>query len=466
VSDHAFGARNDATASEFLSQAGHYDRSMSGATFTNWSGLASCTPAQRLTPSTEDELIAVVADAARSNRRVKVVGAGHSFTPIAMTDGVLLSLDRLDRVIDADTTTGLVTVEAGIRLKHLNDELATRGLAMANLGDIVEQSVAGALSTGTHGTGIGLANLSSFVDGMRLVTASGEVLDIDRDTPGDLLAAARVSIGALGVISRVRLRCVPAFRLHAVEETMKLDAVLEDLDAVMTTTDHAEFYWMPGTRTAFVKRNSRTDEPLRPLSRVVKVRDKFLAENIGFGLVCRVGRHRPSAVPKLTKLISAAPSRLDYIDRSDKVFASTRLVRFAEMEYSIPYEHLRDGVNAVRAAAKAAPHPIMFPIEVRCSAADDALLSMGHGRRSGYIAIHQYAGMEFEPYFRSVEAALREMGGRPHWGKVHFRDASSLRAAYPRFDDFLAIRARVDPEGRFDNGYLARVLGSRQTIPA
>lgn len=431
-----------------------------GRTFTNWSGLASCTPSRVLTPRSEDALITAMASAAAAGMRLKVVGAGHSFTPIALTDGLLLSLDGLDRVIDCDPHTGLVTVEAGIRLKHLNQVLAERGLAMANLGDIVEQSLAGALSTGTHGTGMQLANLSSFVDALRIVTANGEVLDVDASTPGDLLAAARVGIGALGVITRVRLRCVPAFRLHAVEETERLDAVLEGLDDLMSGNDHAEFYWMPGTRSAFVKRNNRTDEPARPLSTVVKVRDKLLAENIAFGIVCRVGRRRPSAVPRIAKLISKAPSKLDYIDRSDRVFASTRLVRFAEMEYAVPYERLRDAVQAVRSVAKANPDPILFPIEVRCSAADDAMLGMGHGRRSGFIAVHQYVGMPHERYFRSVEAAMAELGGRPHWGKVHYRDAPSLRDSYPRFDDFLAVRDRLDPERRFGNGYLSRVLGS------
>jgi L-gulono-1,4-lactone dehydrogenase len=417
-------------------------------------------------PTSEAELQAIVASAAKRGRRVKVVGAGHSFTPIAMTDGTLISLDRLNRLLsveedhtatDASDRTKAVTVQAGIRLKDLNPLLLARGLAMPNMGDIVEQSIAGAISTGTHGTGYNLGNIASQLVSLRIITASGEALDIDARNPS-LFAAAKVSLGALGIISQVTLRCVPAFRLHAIEEVRKLDDVMANLDELFTTNDHAEFYWMPRTRSAFVKVNNRTDETLRPLSKVVHVRDKFLGENVGFGLVCRVGRRWPQAVPKLSKIVTSAPSRLDYIDDSYRVFASTRLVRFAEMEYAVPFERLGDAVAAVRTVVREIDDPILFPIEVRASAGDDALLSPAQGRRSGFVAVHNYKGMAYERYFRSVETALMEMGGRPHWGKVHFRSADTIRPAYDGFDEFTATRARLDPTAMFTNPYLDRVL--------
>ena len=310
----------------------------------NWARNQTCVPSAVRTPSTTDEVATIVAEASRTGRPVKAIGAGHSFTAAAMTNGVLVTLDGLNAVERVDAASGRVTVQAGIRLRDLCDELAAVGLAMPNLGDINSQSIAGAISTATHGTGAGLGNLATTIVGMELVDGSGNIVTCD-DTAirPDLLRVARVGVGALGIITKVTIQCVPAFDLHARETIEALDDVLDDFANFATSAEHAEFYWMPGTRRCQVKRNDRTTEPARPQSRLAYVRDKYVAENAAFGLVCRFGRRFPAQAPRLAKLITSFTSERDLIDRSDHIFCSPRRVRFVEMEYGIPVEAIPDG---------------------------------------------------------------------------------------------------------------------------
>jgi L-gulonolactone oxidase len=428
-----------------------------GGAVRNWAGNQVCVPHAVHRPRSADEVAAIVADAHAAGRRVKAIGAGHSFTGAAMTNGDLVSLDELDTVEVVDAASGRVTVQAGIRLRDLNRELAAVGLAMPNLGDIDVQSVAGAISTATHGTGAALGNLATTVVGMELVTGTGEVLRLDESD--ELLRVARVGVGALGVVTKVVLQCVPAFRLHAAETIEVLDDVLADVPALMTGADHVEFYWMPGARRCQVKRNRRTDEPARPQPRLAYVRDKWVGENLAFGLVCRVGRRFPTVAPRVAKLVTSAAAERDLVDRSDRIFASPRHVRFVEMEYGIPLEAVPEAVRRIRDLATTLSFPPLFPIEVRCSAADDIPLSTGYGRANGWIAVHQYRGAPYEAYFDGVEAIMDDYGGRPHWGKLHRQSAATLRSRYPEWDAFAAWRAKLDPAGTFRNEYLDRVLG-------
>ena len=424
-------------------------------TVRNWAGNQRWIAASRVEPRATEEVADVVRHAAESGRRVKAIGAGHSFTEAASTDGVQLSLDRMTRVLDVDVSSGRVRVEAGIRLHALNEALATVGLALPNLGDIDEQSIAGAIATATHGTGLELGNLATTVVGMELVDGRGEVRRLD----DDLLRVARVGLGALGIVTEVTLQCIPAFRLHARETVEPLDDLLDGLIEHVAAVDHFELYWMPGGgRRCQVKRNVRTDEPLRPQPRLGYVRDKWLGENVGFGLVCRVGRRFPRAAPRLAKVVTSATGERDLVDRSDRVFCSPRRVRFVEMEYGIPIEHLADAVRALRTFAATLPTPVLFPIEVRVSAADDIPLSTGFGRRSGWIAVHQYRGAPYEEYFAGVERIMDELDGRPHWGKLHGQRADTLAPRYPQWADFQAARDKLDPDRTFANPYLQRVL--------
>jgi L-gulonolactone oxidase len=426
-------------------------------TTRNWAGNQVCVPATVAGPRSTDEVAAIVRDAAERGVRVKAIGAGHSFTGAAMTNGVLLSLDAMDRVEHVDVVTGRVTVQAGIRLHVLNDRLAEVGLAMPNLGDIAVQSIAGAIATATHGTGAAFGNLATTVVGMELVDGAGRVV---RLSEGDeRLQAARVGVGALGIVTEVTLQCVPAFRLHARETIEPLADVLADVDALFASADHAELYWMPGARRCQVKRNRRTDEPAQPQPRLAYVRDKWVGENLAFGLVCRVGRRFPQAAPKVAKLVTSAAAERELIDRSDKVFASPRHVRFVEMEYGIPVAAIPEAIDRIGRLVATLGFPPLFPIEVRCSAADDIALSTGHGRASGWIAVHQYRGAPFDAYFQGVEAIMDDYEGRPHWGKLHFQRAETLAPRYPEWDRFMRLRAELDPAGTFRNDYTDRVLG-------
>jgi L-gulonolactone oxidase len=429
-----------------------------GVPTRNWAGNQRCTPTGVHQPRFADEVATIVRDAAAAGRRVKVIGGAHSFTDTAMTDGDLLSLDAMRRVLAVDGND--VTVQAGIRLRDLNQQLFERGLALPNLGDIDVQSIAGATSTATHGTGVGFGNLATTIVGMEIVTGDGTIVRVDERSDPELLRVARVGVGGLGIVTELTLRCVPAFNLRAVETIEPLADVLADFDAVMRSTDHVEFYLMPGARRCQVKRNTRTDEPARPQSKLGYVRDKWVGENLAFGTGCRGGRRFPSLAPRVAKLVMSAASERDLIDRSDRVFCSPRHVRFVEMEYGIPLAAVPEAIERIVELTSRLPFKPMFPIEVRASHADDIPLSTAHGRESGWIAVHQYVGVPYEPYFQGVEAIMDDYAGRPHWGKLHFQSARTLAGRYPEWDTFASWRAKLDPAGTFRNAYLDRVLGA------
>ncbi len=424
----------------------------------NWARNQRCTPHASHEPIATGEVARIVAGAAERGERVKVIAGGHSFTDVAMTDGHLLSLDRMNAILSVDGND--VTMQAGIRLRDLNEQLAGRGLALPNLGDIDRQSIAGAASTATHGTGAAHGNLATRIVGFEMVTGDGSVIRAgERDDP-ELLRVGRVGLGALGVLTEVTIRCVPAFNLHAVETIEPLADVIADFRSVMHSTDHVEFYWMPGARRCQVKRNTRTDAPAAPQSRIGYVRDKWIGENLAFGTVCRVGRRFPSLAPRVAKLVMSAAAERDLIDRSDRVFCSPRHVRFLEMEYGVPFDAVPDALGRIDDLVDTLPVKPMFPIEVRASASDDIPLSTANGRRSGWIAVHQYAGVPYEAYFQGVEQIMNDYGGRPHWGKLHFQTAATLAHRYAEWETFQKWRAKLDPDGTFRNAYLDRVLGS------
>ena len=415
-------------------------------------------PSQVHQPQSAQDVAGIVRAALSAGERVKVIGGAHSFTDTAMTDGHLLSLDALNRVLSVDGND--VTVQAGIRLRDLNDALDARGLALPNLGDINVQSIAGATSTATHGTGVEFANLATNIVGIEMVTGDGSIVRADEVTDPELLRVARVGLGALGILTEVTLRCVPAFNLRAVESIEPLVDVVGDFGNVMRSTDHVEFYWMPGARRCQVKRNTRTDEPARPQPKLAYVRDKWIGENLAFGTVCRVGRRFPTLAPKVAKLVMSAASERELVDRSDRIFCSPRKVHFVEMEYGIPFDAVPDAIERIDRLVATLPFPPMFPIEVRSSAADDIPLSTANQRPSGWIAVHQYVGAPYEAYFQGVEQIMNDYAGRPHWGKIHYQSNLTLEHRYPEWDTFRTWRSKLDPSGTFRNAYLDRVLGT------
>ena len=424
----------------------------------NWAGNQQCTPERIERPATEQGLVRIVKQAAAAGQRVKVVGSGHSFTGIALTDGRLIKLDDYGRVLSIDREKQTATVQAGITIARVSQQLDKQGLALENLGDINYQSISGAISTATHGTGRALGGIATQVTALRLITGDGSIVDCSADKEPDIFSAARVGLGALGIISTVTLRCVKAFNLRAIEMPERVDQVLERLDENIETNDHFEFFWVPDTGWALTKRNQRTTAPLATRGLLKEFRDDILVSNFAFEALCRIGRLRPSLIPRVARALPQT-GRTEYVDKSYRVFSSSRMVRFYEMEYGIPAEAALEAFNRVRTFLKQSGLVPIFPVEVRFTKGDDIPLSTASGRDSCYIAVHVFEGMQYQQYFEAVEDIMNDYGGRPHWGKLHFQTAETLAPRYPQWDEFQRIRALLDQEGRFSNPYLDRVLG-------
>jgi L-gulonolactone oxidase len=440
--------------------------SAGGLAWRNWGGNQACRPLSVERPGSEDEIVEVVRSAAERGERVKVFGAGHSFTDIACTEGRLLSLEGHGRVLEVDASAATIKVEAGITIASLGEILDRHGLAQPNLGDIAYQSIAGAISTATHGTGALLGNIATQVKALSVVTARGDVIECSAEQNPEIFNAARVGLGALGVISTVTLQCVPSFTLRSVQTPRGLDEVLEQIDDLTAKNDHFEFFWVPHSDRVLAIANNRTEAPPNPPGKINAYYNDMLMQNQAFGLLQRVGRARTSWIPGLGRLTAKLLSSREVVDRSHRVFANERLVRFVEMEYALPREALADAVREVRAMIDGKGLHIGFPIEVRAARGDDIWLSTATARDTCYIAVHVFQGLPFEPYFREVEAIMNGHDGRPHWGKMHYQTAATLRPLYPRWDDFIAVRDRLDPQGQFSNDYLDRVLGVAPGRPA
>jgi FAD-linked oxidoreductase len=432
----------------------------------NWGGTVSVRPNQLHQPTSIAALQDIVRSA-RGNQRIRMAGSGHSFTPIVPSNDIMLlphdfanseSVSTVGSTVGIDTQRMVARVPAGMVLHHLNEYLAASGVALANMGDITAQTVAGSISTSTHGTGLRFTGLAGQVQGFGLVTADGEHLDCNATENAEVFQLGRVGLGCLGILTYVDMSIVPAFQLRAVEQARRLSDVLDNFDTIVAEADHFEFYWIPHTKWALTKHNTRTQEPPAPRSAWNKWWGKTVMENYAFGAVCMAGRLVPAAIPRLA---TALPSqgRQEFTEASHEVFATRRLVKFHEMEYSIPREHLVSALRQIVEMVEREKLRISFPVEVRVTGCDDVPLSTSYGRESAYIAVHMYKGMEYERYFRMVEAILAPMQSRPHWGKIHFQSAKTLEPSYDRFGEFLALRERLDPERRFVNEYVGRVLG-------
>ncbi|HEX3257484.1 MAG TPA: D-arabinono-1,4-lactone oxidase [Pseudonocardia sp.] len=430
-------------------------RGGAGERWRNWAGNQRTDPVRTVAAHDTGDVVAAVKDAARDGLRLKAVGSGHSFTAIAVPDGVAVRAPSDPRLLQVDAT-GLATVPAGMTLRTLNPLLWARGWALPNLGDIDAQTVAGAIATGTHGTGARHRGLADQVRALELVTADGAVRTCSPSENADVFAAARVGLGALGILVSVTLQTVPAFHLHAIEAARPLDGALELFDG---DDDHVEFYWFPHTDVAATKRNNPTDADGPARGRVAEWVGDELIGNGAFALVCRLGAAAPRLVPGLNRFAAGLLAHSEYVDRSYRVFTSPRRVRFLEMEYAVPRAALPDAFAGLRRAVERHGQAVTFPVEVRVAAADDIPLSTASGRDSAYLAVHVHRNEPHEAYFGAVEAVMRDLDGRPHWGKLHTRAAADLRPAYPGFDAFVALRDRLDPERRFGNAYLERVLG-------
>ncbi|MDH2416576.1 D-arabinono-1,4-lactone oxidase [Nocardioides sp. CER19] len=426
----------------------------------NWSGLESATPTRALTPRTIDEVVAAVVEARDGGGRVKMVGTGHSFTGISAPDGVMLSPTGLVGVTAVDREAMTVTAYAGTQLKHLNATLEHLGLSLHNMGDIAEQTLAGAISTGTHGTGGRVAGLAAQVVGLTLVDGAGELLTAAADENLDVLEVARVGLGALGILVTVTFRVEPLFGLEAVEQPMSWTEFQDSFDDLTRAADHVDAYWFPHTDRLLTKRNTRIPlDTVRPLSRWRGWFDDDFLQNTAFGALTAAANHAPGVIPRMNRMNARLLAPRTYSDAAHRVFTTERRVVFREMEYAVPRADGLAVLAECRRLLDASDLRISFPVELRVAPADDVPLSTAHGRDSFYLAFHTHRAMPHEDYFALMEPVLRAAGGRPHWGKVHTRTRADLEPAYERFDDFVKLRDRLDPQRVFANPYLERVLG-------
>ncbi|MFT4289453.1 D-arabinono-1,4-lactone oxidase [Nocardioides sp.] len=426
----------------------------------NWSGLESATPRRVLTPGSAEEIAAVVAQAAGAGGRVKMVGTGHSFTGIAAPVDVMLSPAGMTGILSVDREAMTVTAYAGTQLKALNAGLEVLGLSLHNMGDIAEQTLAGAVSTGTHGTGGRVAGLAAQLAGLTLVTGDGTLLSCSATEHPEVYEMARVGLGALGVLVTLTFRVEPLFGLRAVERPMPWADFLASFDELTADAAHVDAYWFPHTDRIATKRNTRVGlDSLDPLPAWRAWLDDDFLQNTLFGALTAGANHRPAVIPRLNRLAASLLSPRSYADLAHRVFVAERRVVFREMEYAVPLESGLDVLAECRRAIEASGLRISFPVELRLARAEDVPLSTASGRDSFYLAFHTHRDMPHQAYFGLLEPILREAGGRPHWGKVHTRTKADLAPAYPRFEDFLAVRDRLDPHRVFTNPYLDRVLG-------
>ena len=424
----------------------------------NWAGNQQSKPFRIERPASESEVVEIIRQAVLNKQRVKVVGSGHSFTGIAVPDEVMIDLTRLNQVRSVDHSGGLITVQAGIVLSDLNAQLELHQLSMPNLGDVTYQTLAGALSTSTHGTGLQRTGLAAQIRAFKMVSASGEVLVCSPLENAEIFHCGRVSLGALGVITEVTLNVVPAFNLRAVEQPMRISDVLDNYSQLIEENDFFEFYWVPHTKWALTKANNVSSDVIDSPGRFATWYNKMFLENYAFGVLCRIGRLFPTLIPKLATILPSS-GRVEYVNVSHRIFSSKRLVKFYEMEYSISLDSLVPALREVMSMVDDRGFRISFPVEVRCTGSDDIPFSTSTGRRSAYIAVHMFKGSEYGEYFSAVEAILRKYEGRPHWGKIHNLNANDISSLYPDYQRFIEVRNQLDPEGVFTNDYLRRVLG-------
>lgn len=429
----------------------------------NWAGDQRCRPSAVNLPSTVGEVSALVTAVADGGGTIKAVGAGHSFTDIALTRGMQLRLDRISGLLTVDREAKLVTIAGGTRLYEIPALLAPYGLAMENLGDIDQQSISGAISTGTHGTGLKYGGIATQVRALLLVTGTGEVKRCSATENPDLFAVARVGLGALGIIVEVTLACVDAFMLHAVEQPEPLAAVVESLSERNAAHDHFEFYWFPHTQTALTKTNTRYEpdglpQGVKALSLASHLVDDTLLSNTLFSALCNFSAKVPSLIPKINNMAAKLTGNREFGDVSHKVFATQRTVRFREMEYALPLSQIPTVLAELDTMITRRGLQISFPVEVRSAAADDIALSTASRRETGYIAIHQHVKTSPLEYFRAAEEIFRAHSGRPHWGKWHFLQSKDFSELYPDLEKFCSVRDVLDPKRVFRNAYLDRVL--------
>lgn len=430
--------------------------------WSNWSGWVKAWPKSIAEPATEEELASIVRDA---ETPIRVAGTGHSFTPLVETAGTIVTLRHIAGVVDHDPAAATARIKAGTTIRDLGPMLFDRGLGLVNQGDIDRQSIAGAVGTGTHGTGGELGSVSAAVAGFRLVTADGTVVTANRDENPDVFDAGRVSMGSLGIMSEITMQCRPAYALEETGGAMPVEEVLSRAEELRDANRHFEFFWFPYADQAIVKILAETAKQPKPRRR--REEGDLSRDDKVMILACESTRYAPLIRGPLQKFLTSSSGRYSSgsltepgrVRWSHEAFPSDRNVRFNEMEYAVPVDRGLDCIQEVAAHMRKCGVNFLFPLEFRYVAADEAWLSPFHGRDSVTISVHQYHRQPYDKLFAGVEAIFARYEGRPHWGKLHTLGAAELAQLYPRWEDFQTVRRRLDPKGKFLNAYLKRIFG-------
>lgn len=433
-------------------------------TIQNWGGTVKFTPNHVFYPTSHEEVVDLVKKACQNHQKVRIIGSGHSWTHLVNTQDILVSLDQYQGIESLDEANYTTVVKAGTKLKLLGALLYEKGLAMENLGDIDVQSIAGALSTGTHGTGVKFGTLATQILEITLVNGKGETVVCSAQQNPDIFKAAQISLGTMGIITKIKLRLESTYKLKYVSAKADLDDTLLRLEEYKANNRNFEFYWFPYTKTVQLKLVNKTQEPLKNVGFAKKLNDVVL-ENSLFGLLSRVSRAFPRLAPRISKITAWGVSKGTYVNHSHLIFATKRLVRFYEMEYNIPQECFMDVIKEIETCILKHQFKVHFPIECRWVKADDILISPASGRDSAYIAIHMYKGMEYKPYFKAIEAIFKKYNGRPHYGKMNTLRQEDFAELYPNWQKFSNIRQQMDPQGVFLNKYLEDIF-AQNTLQA
>lgn len=422
----------------------------------NWSGHVKSSPQKIIYPQNIEEVVKLIQHSIEHKQRLRVVGSGHSFTPLVHTNSLLISLDDIQGVSEINEKEQWAEVWAGTKLNKLSLLLHQQGFALENMGDIDHQSIAGALSTGTHGTGVTLGNLSTQIKEITIVTGSGEVITCSNENNQNLFKAAAISLGALGIIVKLKLKVVPSYKLHCRSFKQTITNSLEQLDHLKTNRNF-EFFYYPHTETTQIKITNETKQAPLPNRPLQKFKNSVL-ENHVFGVLSEACRFFPRLSKTISRISASGVPNSENINYSPFIYTSERVVRFNEMEYCVPEGKLKTVVEEMKKCMDKHQFAVHFPIECRYVKKDDIWLSPSYQRNSAYIAVHMYKGMAFESYFQEMEAIMQKYNGRPHWGKMHTLTSEGLKKLYPKWDDFQKIRNQMDPEGIFLNDYLEQLF--------
>ncbi len=426
--------------------------------WSNWAGSEQCQPSEYVQAENARQISDLVIQSRQKGRKIRPLGSGHSFSPLVPTEQTLLSLDRLDGIAQIAADRKSASVMAGTRLKRLGQLLYEEGLSQENLGDIDAQAIAGALSTGTHGTGASFGTLSTQIEGMELVDGQGQIHWLDPQHQPEVFSAARIALGSLGVITQLKLRVEDAYKLEFISGKESLESVLKNYERYLRENRNYEFYWFPYSGMVQNKFSNKSNK-LAIKSGVKEYINDIILENYIFKFLSEIARIFPSTCESIARISAMAVSASSKVNWSHQVYATARLVRFNEMEYNVPRKAFSDVMRQLQERVEKERFRVHFPVECRFVAPDDIPLSPAYQRESAYLAVHMYKGMPYQEYFDAAEEIFLAHEGRPHWGKMHSLSAAQLAPRYPRWDEFMKIRQRMDPDGVFLNPYLEKLFG-------